>query len=216
MKTVRAIGSTTGWLLLGVFLWLGNVDDMKAVVSLLLNVLKVLGSIAAIVNAGWPIWKWHKERREVKQKKQMDLFRRILLRYMEIRYFIGQICGRAMEATIDDDNVFVRVNHLLGNQVNRMVAVFSYSPLPEIEIIELLDRSVYCLCEKFEAECAALVNESKDGATNGFKISIPNVKSKVYAACNTFDELILKCTALIGGDKVRIDALIRDVDSEVI
>ena len=215
MKTVRAIGSTTGWLLLCVFLWPCGKGDLQTTVSFLLNLIKVLGSIAAIVNAGWPIWKWHKERREGKQKKQMEMFKRLLLRFMEIRYFIGQICGRAMEATIDDDNVFIRINHLLGNQVRNMVMTFSCNALTEYEIIEVFDQNTYRLCEQFQNKCAELVEESKDDAIVGFRISIPNVKVKAYSACNTFDELVLKCTGFIGGDKSRVDALIRDVANGV-
>ena len=215
MRRVNVLGSITGWLLLGAMLWVGDKNDIPFVASLLLTVVKVLGSVAAAVNVGWQMWKWHNERVKVLTNKRMDLFRQLLLRFMEIRYFIGQICGRAMESTIEDDNVFIRINHLLDNQVRNMVMTFSCNALPEYEIIEEFDQNTYRLCEQFQNKCAELVEESKDDAIVGFRISIPNVKAKAYAACNIFDELVLKCTGFIGGDKSRIDALIRDVANGV-
>lgn len=210
MKLVCFIGSGIGWLLLCVSIIFNN--DMA---SSLIKGMKLLGAFAAIVNAGWPIWKWYKERKETLRKKQMELFHRILLRYMEIRYFIGQICGRAMEASIDDDDVFIRINHLLNNQVRKIVMAFSCNALSEYEIIDIFDQDIYRICEQFENKCNELVEESKDNPIVDFKISIPNVTSKAHAVCNTYDELVLRCTGIIGGDKSRIDALIRDVANEV-
>ena len=220
MKIICRIGCAVGWLLLGVFLCLEFSDEAPDTVSscgkVIMELLKMAGGVTAIVNVLWQIGKWRKEHKSLLYNKRMNLLRRILSRYMEIRYFIGQICGRAMEANIYDDNVFLRINHLLANQVRSMVMGFSCSPLPEGEILELFDEKVYQLCKIFQTECAALVDESKDDSTKGFKISVPNVKSKIYKACNTFDELMLKCTGIIGGDKGRIEALIRDIANEVI
>jgi hypothetical protein len=215
MNFVDIVGRMTGWLLLVLFILSDYTSGMQFAISFLMNLVKVLGSLAAVVNAVWLIVKWYKEREETIQQKRMDLFRRIVLRYMEIRYFIGQISGRSTEADIDDDNVFIRINYLLNNQVRKMIMVFSCNALSEYEIINLFDQDIYQLCEQFENKCNELVNESKDDGIVDFRISILNVKSKAYAACNTFDELILRCTGIIGGDKSRIDALIRDVANEV-
>ena len=216
MKLLYQAGSIIGWLLLGVFLCSTFWDNTSALcVDAVRKMLTSLGGVAAIINTAWQIWKWYKERKETLRKKQLELFHRILLRYMEIRYFIGQISGRSTEADIDDDNVFIRINYLLNNQVRKMVMTLSCNTLSEYEIINLFDQDIYQLCEQFENKCNELVNESKDDDIVDFRISILNVKSKAYAACNTFEELILRCTGIIGGDKSRIDALIRDVANEL-